>query len=157
MGAHHFKLYVVPPGSHPTRGAEGEYDGFFLLGFDLEEVVVQRFRSLLPNANPWGKVEEFNSASQWGSDLRIFHEDDGRVAEVVMRYAPAGDSIQMLRAFIEVVKQAGCELLVETTGEVVAPEPEPVLAALRGHRAFRFPTDPQGAIKEAADDTNQKC
>ena len=157
MGAHHFKLYVVPHGSHPKRHAEGEYDDFFLLGFELQEAVLQRFRSLLPNANHWGKVEEFNSSLQWGSDLRIFHEEDGRVAEVVMRYAPAGDSLQVLCTFVEIVKQAGCELFVETTGEVLAPEPEAVFAALRGHRAFRFLRDPEGAIKEAANDTNQNC
>ncbi len=157
MGAHHFKLYVVPPGSRPVRDADGDYEGFFLLGFDLPAVVVQRFRSLFPNANPWGGVEEFNSPSPWGSDLRIFHEDDGRIAEVVMRYAPAGDPIQFLLAFVEAAKEAGCELLVETTGEVIPPDFERVVAALRTHRAFRFLRDPEGAIKQAADETNQNC
>ena len=157
MGAHHFTLYLVPPGSRPVRDAGGDYEGDFLLGFGLAAKVVQRLRALLPNPNPWGGVEEFNSASQWGSDLRIFHEDDGRVAEIVMRYAPVGDPIQVLREFVEVAKEAGCEVLVETSGEVIPPEFENVLPALHNHRAFRFLHDPESAIKQAADETNQNC
>jgi len=107
MGAHHFKLYLVPPGTRPLRDEDGEYEGAFLLGFDLPAGVVQRIRALLPNPRPWGGVDEFNSSSEWGSDVRIFHEDDGRVAEVAMRYAPAGDPIQVLREFVEVAKKRG--------------------------------------------------
>jgi len=155
MGAHHFKLHVVPPGSRPIRDAEGDYLGEFLLTVDLSDQVVMRLRSLLPKPNHWDDVEEFNSASEWGSDLRIIHADGGRISDVTMRYAPAGDSFEILRAFIEIVKAAGCELLVDSTGEVIPPDVDLVEAAVRGHPAFQFINDPCGAIAKAADEVKR--
>jgi hypothetical protein len=95
MGVYHFTVYVVPPGCRPVRNLDGTYEGSFLLGFAVPEPILQRFRSLLPKPNPWGPVEEFKSSAEWGSDLRIWHEDDGRIGEIVMRYAPVGDPFQL--------------------------------------------------------------
>jgi len=155
MGVHHFTLYVVPPGSHPVRNPDGTYESSFLLGCHLPEHILQRFRSLLPMPNPWGPVEEFNSSSEWGSDLRIWHEDDGTVDDIIMRYAPCGDSIQLMHNFLGIVKDAGCELLVPTSFEVIPPDLERVIGALRSHRAFRFLSDPETVIKEAAGEIDQ--
>jgi len=71
--------------------------GGFLLAFDVPGDVVGRLRTLLPKPNHWGDVEEFNSASDWGSDLRISHEQDGKISDITMRYSPAGDSFDILR------------------------------------------------------------
>jgi hypothetical protein len=155
MGAHHFKLHVIPPGSRPTRDADGDYSGGFLLAFDVPDDVVRRLRTLLPRPNHWGCVEEFNSASDWGSDLRISHEQSGKISEITMRYSPAGDSFDILRMFVEIVRSAGCELLVDSTGEVIPPDFERVETVLRSHRAFRFMGDPRGAIREAGKETKQ--
>jgi hypothetical protein len=155
MGAHHFKLYVIPPGSRPARGADGDYVGGFLLAFDVPDDAVRRLRALLPRPNHWGDVEEFNSASDWGSDLRISHEPGGKISDITMRYSPAGDSFDVLRMFVEIVRSAGCELLVDSTGEAIPPLFERVETILRSHRAFRFVIDPKGAIIEAGKETEQ--
>jgi hypothetical protein len=153
MGAYHFKLYMFPPGSRPTRDADGDYPGGFLLTFDTPDDVVRRLRTLLPSPNHWGDVEEFNSESDWGSDLRIYHEQGGKISDIIMRFSPAGDSFDLLRKFVEIVKSARCELLVDSTGEVLPAEIQSIETAVRNHRAFRFMTDPRGAIIEAGKDT----
>lgn len=150
MGAHHFKLDLVPRGHRPQCNEDGTYHGDFLLGFELSTDILQRLRSLLPKPNHWGNVEEFNSISEWGSDLRIWHADDGRIESVVMRYAPVGDPNEVLQKFVRIVKDAGCDLLVQSTFEIVPPEFDAVFAALRQHHAFRFLENPEGAIHEAA-------
>jgi hypothetical protein len=155
MGAHHFKLHMVPPSSRPIRDADGDYTGDFLLAFDLSDDVVTRLRTLLPKPNHWGEVEEFNSVSDWGSDLRISHAQGGRISDITMRYAPAGDSFDILHAFIEIVRAAGCELLVDSTGEVIPPDVGLVETAVRGHPAFQFMSDPHGAVIKAADETKR--
>lgn len=157
MGVHHFTLYLIPSEGRPVKNLDGTYDGSFLAGFGLSEAILGRLRSLLPRPSHWGPVEEFCSSAEWGSDLRIWHEDSGEVRDVVFRFAPGGDPIQLLHAFIAIVKEARCDLLVQTSFEVVPPEFERVFKALRGHRAFRFLSDPGGVMKEAASETNQRC
>lgn len=157
MGAHHFTLYMVRSGARPVRNPDGTYDSSFLLGFALSETVLGRLRLLLPRPNHWGPVEEFCSSAEWGSDLRIWHEDSGEVCDVVLRYAPGSDPVHLLEAFAAIAMDAGCELLVQTTFEVIPAKFECVLQVLRNHRAFRFLSDPEGVIKEAASETNQNC
>jgi len=155
MGAHHFTLHVVPPGSRPTRDADGDYPGGFLLTNDLPDQVVTRLRTLLPEPNHWGEVEEFKSVSDWGSDLRILHAEGGRISDITMRYAPVGDSFDTLHAFVEIVNAAGCELLVDSTGEVLPSDAGLIEKAVRGHPAFQFLSDPHGAILKAAAETKR--
>jgi hypothetical protein len=157
MGAHHFTMYVIPSGVQPSRNSDGTYDSSFLTGYRISEDVLGRLRSLLPSPNHWGPVEEFCTSVQWGSDLRIWHDDDGQVRDVVFRYSPAGDPVELLHLFITIVKEAGCDLLVQTSFEVISPEFDRVFRTLQSHRAFRFLSDAQGVIKEAASETDQKC
>jgi hypothetical protein len=155
MGAHHFKFHLVPAGARVTRDADGELPGDFLVGHKIREEVVSQLRALLPKQNHWSTVEEFNSASEWGSDIRIYREKDGSIGDIAMRYAPVADSLDTLRAFVRVTKEAGCDIVVDSTAEVVPAELEAVVAALKKHRAFRFVSDPEGVIKEAAKEANQ--
>jgi hypothetical protein len=156
MGAQHFTLHMVLSGANPKRDANGDYAGDFLLPIAVSEGTVASLRALLPKPNHWGKVEEFNSAHDWGSDLRIYHAEDGRISDIVMRYAPAGDSIETLRTFVDIIRAAGCQVLVESSGEIIPADFDLVEAALSNHRAFRFLKDPLGTIIEAADETNEK-
>jgi len=157
MGVHHFTLYMIPSGRRPLRNPDGTYESSFLSGFGLSGVILERLRSLCPKPNHWGPVEEFCSSAEWGSGLRIWHDDEGAIRDVVFRFAPGGDPVQLLHTFITIVKEAGCDLLVQTSFEVIPPEFERVFQMLRGHRAFRFLSDPEGVIKEAASETNQNC
>jgi hypothetical protein len=94
-------------------------------------------------------------AAKLVSSIRIFRKGDGRISDVVMRYSPSGDPIGTLRAFVEAVSDAECEILVDSTGEVLPPDFDRVQTALREHSAFRFLSDPHAAIREAADETDQ--
>lgn len=152
---HHFKLYVIPQGTQPKRNADGEYIDGFLIPVDVPNEITQRFRSLLPNPNPWNGVEEFNSNEEWGSDLRIYH-DERRISDIVFRYSPAGDPIGLLQSFIDIVKLAGLQLFSDATGDLIPPDFDNLFAIFRQHRAYRFPNDPVGVIKEAADEQRRK-
>lgn len=155
MGVHHFTLYLVPPGSRPVRDSDGRYHSSFLHGFGLSAGILGRLRSLLPKPNHWGPVEEFCSSAEWGSDLRIWHEDDGEIGDIVFRFAPVGDPVQLLDAFITIAREAGCHLLVQTSFEVVPPDFERVFHALKSLRAFRVLSDPESVIQEAARETSE--
>ena len=102
-----------------------------------------------------GAVEEFNSASEWGSDVRIYHEEDGSIGDIAMRFAPVADSLDTLRAFVEVAKDAGCDIVIDSSTEVLPSEFDVVSAALRKHCAYRFISEPESAIKEAAKEAIQ--
>ncbi len=114
MGVYHFTLCMIPSGRRPVRDPDGSCESSFLSGFGLSEAILERLRSLLPRPNHWGTVEEFCSSAEWGSDLRIWHEDDGEIRSVVFRFAPGGDPVQLLHTFVTIVKEAGCDLLVQT-------------------------------------------
>jgi hypothetical protein len=155
MGAHHFKFHLVPAGAHISRTADGELAGDFLVGHKISEEVASRLRALLPKPNHWGTVEEFNSASEWGSDIRIYREEDGSIGDIAMRFSPGADSLDVLRSFVGTAKEARCDVLVDSSTEVIPAEFEAVFSALKKHRAFRFLSDPISAIKEAAKEANQ--
>ena len=155
MGAHHFKFYLLPAGARVTRDVNGDLPGDFLVGHKIPSSVVSKLRALLPRPNHWGAIEEFNSASEWGSDIRIYHEKDGSIGDIAMRYAPVADSLDTLRAFVDVAKDAACDIVVDSSTEVLPAEFDMVSAALRKHRAYRFIADPESAIKEAAKEAIQ--
>ena len=57
MGAHHYKLEVVPRRSW------------------LDENPLDSLRILIPNDKSWG-VEEYTSANNLGSDIRIWKKNE---------------------------------------------------------------------------------
>lgn len=150
MGAHHFKLYFVPPGTTPTRDDEGDYEGNYLANFALTNSIVLRLRQIFKKSNHWGGVEEYVSDNKWGSDLRICRSEGGRIEDIVLRYAPVADLQEKLGEFVAIAKDAGCFLFQPTSGAVMAPDFAEVLHALHAHHAFKFISDPKGAIVDAA-------
>jgi hypothetical protein len=155
MGAHHFKFHLVPIGDTVVRNSAGERTGWLLINHTVSQDVVNKLRGLRPKMDRWGEVEEYVSLDDWGSDIRVFREN-GKVADIGIRYAPNCDPVDLLRQFVEVAKEAGCDVLIDSTREIVPAEFEVVFAALRKHRAFRFLSDPKGAIIEAANETKQR-
>jgi hypothetical protein len=149
MGAHHFKLYFVPAGAAPVRDAEGRFAGGFLKSFPIADSIIHRLRQIFTRTNHWGSVEEYVSDHEWGSDLRISHSDAGGISEIAFRYAACADPLEKLQLFVSIARDAGCSLLV-FSGAVVATDFEEVLRALRSHHSFRFSSDPESAVLEAA-------
>jgi hypothetical protein len=154
MGAHHFQLKFVPIGARLAWNAEGQREGWPLVSHDIPPAVAVKLRELLPKPNHWGSCEEFNSSHDWGSDLRIFTEG-GKIVEVGFRYSPGCDPVALLKSVVDLAKEAGCDLLVVSTREIIPADFESIVAALRAHRAFRFLSDPTGAIKETADEAKR--
>ena len=150
MGVHHFNLELVPPGVVPTREEDGRYAGGFLKTFPIPDPIAQRLRQIFTRPNHWGMVDEYCSETQWGGDLRICRSDLGQIEEVGFRFAPVADSLEKLREFVAITKDAGCFLLVCSSGEVIAPDFGEVMRALREHHSFKFLSDPKGTIVEAA-------
>jgi hypothetical protein len=150
MGAHHFKVYFVPPGLIPVRDEQGWYAGDFLASFSIADSIVQRLRQIFTRTNHWGRVEEYLSDNEWGSDLRISRSDAGAISDVAFRYAACADPVEKLQLFVSIARDAGCSLFVFSSGAVVGTDFEEVFRELRAHHSFRFLSDPQGAIVEAA-------
>ena len=108
MGAHHFKLHLVPPGAFPLRDSEGSFEGDFLASFHMPNSVVSRLRSIFSTSTHWGGVEEFTSGNEWGSDLRIFRAGEGHITDIAFRYAPVADPLDTLREFVSIARELGC-------------------------------------------------
>ncbi len=151
MGAHHFQIKFLPIGARPTWNAQGERDGWLLANHDVPTVVAAKLRALLPKAEHWGSCEEFVSSDDWGSDIRMFSQD-GRIVEIGFRFAPGRDPIELLRSIVDLAREAHCDLLVGSTREILPADFAAVFSALQKHRAFRFLSDPVGAVKEAAEE-----
>lgn len=155
MGAHQFKLYFVPSGSVPIRDDDGCFEGDSLVGFPISDSIIQRLRRIFSKTKHWGDVEEYVSEHEWGGDLRIIRNDEGQIDEIEFRFAPIADPVEKLREFVAIAKDAGCFLLERPSGAVLAPDFETVFESLRSHQAFRFLSDPKGAIIEGAQKTRQ--
>jgi hypothetical protein len=150
MGAHHFKICLVPADASVERDADGNYAGNFLASCPISNALCERFRNIFTKANHWGDVEEYVSNNEWGSDLRIWRSKDGEIEDITFRFAASSDPIEKLQAFIKIAKGAGCFLLLEASGKVVAPEFDTLLEILRTHHSYRFGADPNGTVVEAS-------
>jgi len=113
----------------------------------------QRFlaviRTLLPKDESWGETEEYVSAQEWGSDLRVWRTD-GKVCSVVFRFAPGADEWSLMSRFLALVREEKGLLLDPSTRVVFEPDEAAVLERLRTSRAMHFLRDPESAILAAA-------
>ena len=109
-------------------------------------------RSLLPTNKSWGPCEEFEGPTDtWGSDLRIWHDDDNRnrVREISFRYS-AADGFDLLNRFLLIASDFDCMLYSVDTNAVFAPDSDSFLADFGTTRAARFFDDPMTTLRDAA-------
>jgi hypothetical protein len=167
MGAHHFKLRMLPRehferfGSPmPSVLAEEEIDrgesaeAGWWSSVQPSEQALARLRRLCPTNKTWGETEEYVTSETWGSDLRIWWEH-GRVWSVTFRFSPVADARTLLDQFVTIARDEQCLLLEVQTGSLFEPYDEIVTARLQSSRAMRFVRDPHRAIMEAARETPQ--
>lgn len=163
MGVHQFKLTLVPKERFrcPATVTEDEVDriesepgGWWALRQPAPETL-DCLRQLCPNDKSWGETEEYRTSETWGSDLRIWKENE-RVWLVTFRYSPASDDLALLQRFAEIAREERCLLLDVQTGVLFEPDGETVMKHLRESRAMRFVSDPTGAIVDATKDTPQE-
>ena len=153
MGVHQYHLTVIP-----NEAAAARLQREAQVWTEQPPLsFIEDLRQLLPKNNSWGGVEEFESVSQWGSDLRIWRDDaETHIKAVEFRYAPLGDRIDVLSRFLDLVSRHGFLLVARDSGRVIAPQIEAVVADLRRSSAYRFLSDPAGAILEGARKANPK-
>jgi hypothetical protein len=106
-------------------------------------------RSLLPIDKSWDETEEFVSAGDWSSDIRIW-KDAGRVSSITFRFSPVSDRWSLMQQFLTVARDEQCLLLEESSGAVIAPDEGIVRKRLAASRAVQFVRDPAGTIIQAA-------
>jgi hypothetical protein len=151
MGAHHYQLALLPSAFADDASVDlWERDD---LWFEQPpSALLRELRSLLPNETSWGEVEEFESADEWGSDLRIGHggQRDGPVESIVFRFSPVADSREVLERFLATAARHGLLVCARESQCVLQPRIEIVERDLKRSTAYRFISDPGAALVEAA-------
>ena len=124
MGAHHYKLEVVPrqfiekfPNPIPM---EIVYEGLQPWRDEKpDETFLGSLRALLPVDNSWTDVEDYASANDWGSEIRIWKEND-IVRNIEFRYSGI-DDWELMNSFLNIVKESDY-VLVGRKGYMIEPE-----------------------------------
>ena len=132
MAFYHYKLEVIPrsfvenpsrltismseiqQGLNPWLNNSPPPDDFFT-----------HLRALLPINKSWSDVEEYVSAQNYGSDLRIWYNEDS-LENIEFRYSPSIDAWVLMQKFINIVKQQDY-LVVEVKSGLVFPPDEEIL------------------------------
>jgi len=152
MGAHHYKLEVVPrqfiekfPNPIPM---EFVYEGLQpWLEEKPDNKLLESLRILLPIDKSWG-VEEYVSAKDWGSDIRLWKENE-IIENIVFRYSEIDDWDLMI-SFLNIVRESDY-VLVGSKGYIIEPEEKEIRNDFRNSAAGQFKNDPESAIIRAAE------
>lgn len=156
MGAHHYNLEVVPRGyiakfSNPIP-MEIIYEGLQpWLDEKPDEKLLDSLRILLPIDKSWG-VEEYVSANDWGSDIRIWKENE-IIENIVFRYSEIDDWDLMI-SFLIIVRESDY-LLVGNNGFIIEPEEREIVTDFRNSAAGQFKNDTESAIIRAAKEASE--
>ena len=151
MGVHHYQLALLP-----SAFADDAWDDLWerddLWSEQPPSALLRELRRLLPKETSWVPVEEFQSANEWGSDLRIWHDGqrDGPIESVVFRFAPVGDSQEVLERFLNTAARLGLLVYSRASGRILQPRIKIVERDLKQSTAYRFISDPGAALLEAA-------
>ena len=161
MGIHHFEFDAIP------RALLEHYLDLGNSVSSIEELIwlpgqseqpssmfLSQLRKLLPNDTSWGPVEEYESDSDWGSDLRIWHSEEPRllspVESITFRFAPVGDPVELLHKYVGLLAEETCVVFSREFGTWFEPTSEIVSKNLEKSRAFRFAQNPHSALDELA-------
>jgi len=158
MGAHHYYLQVIPKRfveKHKNDLAnileeqdawENEIPSSEFLG---------ELRNLLPNDTSWGEVEEFESKNKWGSDVRIWKENN-QVRSIVFRYSPFADPLKLLENFLNAVTNENSLLFARQSQAILKPDILVILEDMKKSRACKFTSNPTSAIVDASESVKDR-
>jgi hypothetical protein len=151
MGAHHYQLALLPR-AFADDASDDLWERDDLWSEQPPSALLRELRSLLPNETSWGEVEEFDTADDWGSDLRICHDGqrDGPVESIVFRFSPVADSREVLERFLTTAARHGLLVYARASRCILQPRIEIVERDLKQSTAYRFISDPGAALLEAA-------
>ncbi len=161
MGVHQYKIELLPRAYFQQRtpptlsNADLERGQDFNSGWWASHPpssrLISGLRTLLPTNKSWGETEEFITAGDWSSDMRIWRHE-GRVWSITFRFSPAADGWPLMQKFLSIVRGEQCLLLDLGSGEIFEPDEEVVQDRLAKSRAMHFVRDPKGAIIQAAEE-----
>lgn len=114
---------------------EDAASGWWSLHPPTERLLVA-VRTLLPTEKSWpgGEVEEYVSAGDWGSDIRIW-KNAGRVWGITFRFSPVSDHWPLMQRFLAIAREEPCLLLEQRTGAIMEPVEEIIRERLAASRA----------------------
>src|SRR5262249_53681741 len=149
--AHHYQLALLPS-AFADDASDDLWEREDLWSEQPPSALLRELRRLLPKETSWGPVEEFESANEWGSDLRIWHDAqrDGPVESIVFRFAPVGDGQEVLERFLTTAARHGLLVYARASRCILQPRIEIVERDLKRSTAYRFFSDPGAALLEAA-------
>ena len=163
MGVHHYKVSILPRAYFGQQlpatlsEADRKHGEDVASGWWAFHPPSARFltavRALLPSDKSWGETEEFVSAGDWSSDVRIW-KDASRVWSITFRYSPVSDPWSLMQQFLSIARDEQCLLLEETSNAVIEPDEEIIRERLAASRAMQFVRDPAATIVQAARDLN---
>jgi hypothetical protein len=164
MGVYHFHLTVVPRAYFdqklPIVLSEAEIEqgddgscGWWASHPPSEHFLVA-IRNLLPTDKSWGETEEYVSADDWSSDVRVWKEA-GRVWGITFRFAPISDGWPLMQRFLAVARDEQCVLIEEKSRSVFEPDEQTVRERMAASHAMQFVRNPESAIVQAARDLEE--
>ena len=158
-GRYHYKINLLP------RGCFGDTRPVTLSEADVERgqnftsgwwafhppsiQLLAALRKLLPTDKSWGETEEYISAENFGSDVRIWKNGE-QVWGITFRFSPVADSWSLMQQFLAIARDEQCFLLEAASGVVIEPDEQTIRERLATSRAMQFVRDPAGTIVQAA-------
>jgi hypothetical protein len=159
MGVHHYKVALLPRAyfgqqlpatlSEADRARGEDVAAGWWASYPPSARFLTAVRALLPTDKSWGETEEYVSAGDWSSDVRIW-KDAGRVWSITFRLSLVSDQGSLMQQFLSVARDEQCLLLEEGSGAVIEPNEEIVYKRLAASRAMQFVRDSAGTIVKAA-------
>jgi len=159
MGVHHYKVALLPRAyfgqqlpatlSESDRERGEKVASGWWASYPPSAGFLAAIRTLLPTDESWGETEEYVSAGDWSSDVRIW-KDAGRVWCITFRFSPVSDQWSLMQRFLSLARDEQCVLLEEGSGAVIEPREEIVRERLAASRAMQFVRDSAGTIVQVA-------
>ena len=153
LGAHHYKLHAVPQPLEVGVDAERLKEGYHWGDEQPPTAFLAELRNMLPKDTSWGCCEEFESESEWGSDIRIWHDDEvanNPVFSIDLRLSAGADGFSLLESFLNSTRKHGFQIYADQSGRILKPDLPAVLEDFRQSTAYRFLSSPEDAILDAA-------
>jgi hypothetical protein len=165
MGIYHYKIellpreyfhgnpLVAPLSEDDIDQGQNDSSGWWAKHPPSEQLVAS-IRSLLPIDQSWGDTEEFVSAGDWHSDVRIW-KNDNRIWSIHFRFSPVADRWPLMQRFVAIARDNQCFLLEFASGLVFEPDEKIVQEKFAASKAMRFVRDPAGTIVSTANEIRE--
>lgn len=137
------------------RLEEGDHWG----GEQPPTAFLDELRTLLPKDTSWGCCEQFESDREWGSDIRIWHDDEIEehpIFGIELSLSAGTDGVSLLESFLSLARKFGLQFYTAQSGRVLQPDLERIIQDFEQSTAYRFLSNAESTILDAAKYTEKK-